>query len=93
MKNTREKVPVIDTDIHNNLPSPESLHPYLSERWRKHQAMIGGRGHAGSNYPRGMPHAARYDAWPSSPLGLHRVQILLLCRNNCSTLGTLSTGF
>lgn len=68
MKSTREKIPVIDTDIHNNLPSPESLHPYLSERWRKHQAMIGGRGHAGSNYPRGMPHAARHDAWPPSGL-------------------------
>ena len=68
MKSTREKVPVIDTDIHNTLASPESLHPYLSERWRKHQAMIGGRGHAGSNYPRGMPHAARYDAWPPSGL-------------------------
>ena len=68
MKSTREKVPVIDTDIHNNLPSSESLHPYLSERWRKHQEMIGGRGHAGSAYPRAMPHAARHDALPPSGL-------------------------
>ena len=68
MKSTREKVPVIDCDIHNNLPSQEALLPYLSERWRKHHEMFGMRGHVGSAYPRAMPNAARHDSW--SPSGL-----------------------
>lgn len=68
MKGTREKVPVIDCDIHNNLPSQEALLPYLSERWRKHHKTFGMRGHVGSAYPRAMPNAARHDSWPPSGL-------------------------
>ncbi len=68
MKGTRETVPVIDGDIHNNLPSEDALVPYLSERWQKHHETIGGRGHAGGYYPRAMPNAARHDSWPPSGL-------------------------
>ena len=68
MKGTRTKVPIIDGDIHNALPSGDTLLQYLPERWRKHHETIGGRGHSGSSYPRAMPNAARHDSW--SPSGL-----------------------
>src|SRR5258708_12259974 len=59
---------VIDRDIHPNLKSPKALHPYLSERWRKHRDTIGDRGFGGSYYPRANPNAARTDAWPPNGL-------------------------
>jgi predicted TIM-barrel fold metal-dependent hydrolase len=58
---------IIDCDIHNVL-SPGSLDPFLSERWRRHHREFGPRGHPGSVYPKGAPHAARGDAWPPSGL-------------------------
>jgi uncharacterized protein len=63
-----EKLAVIDCDIHPALKSPKALHPYLSERWRRHRDTIGDRGFAGSYYPRANPNAARTDAWPPSGL-------------------------
>src|SRR6185503_10943068 len=62
------KLSVIDCDIHPNLKSPKALHPYLSERWRRHRDTIGDRGFAGSYYPRANPNAARTDSWPPSGL-------------------------
>jgi uncharacterized protein len=62
------KLAVIDCDIHPALKSPKALHPYLSERWRKHRDTIGDRGFAGSYYPRANPNAARTDAWPPNGL-------------------------
>jgi uncharacterized protein len=59
---------VIDCDIHPALKSPKALHPYLSERWRRHRDTIGDRGFAGSYYPRANPNAARTDAWPPNGL-------------------------
>src|SRR5215207_843945 len=59
---------VIDCDIHPALKSPKALHPYLSERWRKHRDTIGDRGFGGAYYPRANPNAARTDAWPPSGL-------------------------
>jgi predicted TIM-barrel fold metal-dependent hydrolase len=59
---------VIDCDIHPALKSPKALHPYLSERWRRHRDTIGDRGYAGSYYPRANPNAARTDAWPPNGL-------------------------
>jgi uncharacterized protein len=59
---------VIDCDIHPALKSPKALHPYLSERWRRHRDTIGDRGFAGSYYPRANPNAARTDAWPANGL-------------------------
>jgi uncharacterized protein len=62
------KLPVIDCDIHPNPKSPDALDPYLSERWREHRKSIGGRGFAGSYYPRANMNAARTDSWPPSGL-------------------------
>ena len=76
------KVAVIDCDIHNALPSEKALHPYLPDRWRRHDLMVGRRGHHGSSYPRAMPNAARHDAWPpsgrlpGSDLGFMQEQLL-----------------
>ena len=64
----RTKMAVIDCDIHPALKSPKALHPYLSERWRRHRDSIGDRGFAGSYYPRANPNAARTDAWPPNGL-------------------------
>ncbi|MFN8526441.1 MAG: amidohydrolase family protein [Chloroflexota bacterium] len=64
----RTSYAVIDCDIHPNLKHPKALHPYMSERWRKHAELIGGRGHGGSYYPRANPNAARWDSWPPNGL-------------------------
>ncbi len=64
----RMRLPIVDCDIHPNLKSPNALDPYLSERWREHRKTIGGRGFAGSYYPRANMNAARTDAWPPSGL-------------------------
>lgn len=66
MKRRPPKMPVIDCDIHNALPSQKALLPYLPDHWRRHHEMIGMRGHYGSYYPRAMKNAARHDAWPPS---------------------------
>ena len=63
---TRRKMPVIDCDIHNAVPSHKALHPYMSERWRRHLEMVGTPARNGSYIPRGVPYAARKDAWPPS---------------------------
>ena len=60
---TRRKMPVIDCDIHNAVPSHKVLHPYMSERWRRHLEMVGTPARNGSYIPRGVPYAARKDAW------------------------------
>ena len=57
---------VIDGDIHPNLATPDALDPYLSERWREYRKSIGGRGFAGSYYPRAFPNAARTLRHPGS---------------------------
>ena len=73
---------VIDCDIHPNLAAPNALDPYLSERWREYRKGIGGRGFAGSYYPRAFPNAARTDSFPptggppSSDLNFMRYQLL-----------------
>ncbi len=67
-KGARERIPVIDCDIHNAMPSDQVLYRYLPERWRRYHQMIGMRGHYGGSYPRAVPNAARHDAWPPSGL-------------------------
>ena len=62
------KMAVIDSDIHNDVPSDETLYPYLPDRWRRYHEMIGLRGFYGTSYPRARRNAARYDAWPPSGL-------------------------
>jgi predicted TIM-barrel fold metal-dependent hydrolase len=64
----REKLAVIDCDIHNAMPNDQTLYKYLSPRWRRHHETVGVRGHVGQGYPRAMKNAARHDAWPPSGL-------------------------
>jgi predicted TIM-barrel fold metal-dependent hydrolase len=68
VRTRRTELAVIDCDIHPALKSPKALHPYLSERWRRHRDTIGDRGFGGSYYPRANPNAARTDAWPPNGL-------------------------
>jgi hypothetical protein len=62
----REKLAVIDGDIHNAPASDKTLYKYLPARWQRHHELIGLRGHYGGYYPRAMPNAARHDAWPDN---------------------------
>lgn len=62
---TAAKQMIIDCDIHNVM-SPNSLDPYLSNRWLQHLRTYGSRQHSGNVYPKGSP--ARYDAFPPSGL-------------------------
>ena len=62
------KMAIIDTDIHNDVPSDETLYRYLPDRWRRYHEMIGLRGFYGTSYPRASRNAARHDAWPPSGL-------------------------
>lgn len=79
----REKLAVIDTDIHNTIGKPQETWPrYLSKQWYEYFKMNGLRGRQGQNYPRGTPYAARDDAWtpsggrPGSDLGFMQEQLL-----------------
>lgn len=64
----REKLAVIDCDIHAAMPNDATLFKYLAPRWRQHHEQFGMRGHVGGAYPRAVPHAARVDSWPPSGL-------------------------
>ena len=61
----RVKQMIIDCDIHNVM-SPNSLDPFLPNRWLLHKRTFGSRQHSGSVYPKGSP--GRYDAFPPSGL-------------------------
>jgi predicted TIM-barrel fold metal-dependent hydrolase len=82
----RQKLRLIDSDIHPALRNASDLDPYLSERWRRHIAEYGKRGRGPyalrNTYPRFMPNTARRDAWPEngappgSDLDFMRAQLL-----------------
>jgi predicted TIM-barrel fold metal-dependent hydrolase len=61
---TRVKPAVIDGDIHNDMPSPQALLPFLPAEWRDYHARFGTFGYSATAYPRINPNAARHDAWP-----------------------------
>ena len=63
-----KKVTVIDCDIHNAMPSGDTLHKYIPDRWLNHHKTFGGRSRSGASYPRIVPNAARHDSWPPSGL-------------------------
>ena len=58
----RPRHSVIDCDIHPNLETPERPRQVPVERWQEYRKGIGGRGFAGSYYPRAFPNAARTDS-------------------------------
>src|SRR5690242_4240946 len=65
----RAATAIVDTDIHNELPSRAALVPYLPERWRRHHELVGTRtGKRGAGYPRSVTGNARTDSWPPSGL-------------------------
>ncbi len=83
----REKLAVIDCDIHNAMPNDKTLLKYLPARWRRHYETIGMRSYIGSSYPRAMKNAARHDSWPAS--GLPPGAISTLCARSCWMNGRL----
>jgi predicted TIM-barrel fold metal-dependent hydrolase len=62
---------LIDCDVHNAVPSDDTLRPYLPARWRDHMDQIGPRTFSpyetGYVYPKVSPGGgSRTDAWPPS---------------------------
>jgi uncharacterized protein len=57
---------IIDCDIHQYVPSPRTLMPYLSLRWQRYVEESGFQAPANSPYPKGSPGASRLDAFPPS---------------------------
>ncbi|MEM7347647.1 MAG: amidohydrolase family protein [Chloroflexota bacterium] len=56
---------LIDCDIHNTMPSNDSMSKYLSSRWKRHLDDYGLRSYfSGGYYHRSHANAARDDAWP-----------------------------
>ncbi|MBV7332094.1 amidohydrolase [Chloroflexi bacterium TSY] len=63
--------PVIDCDIHNELPSLSALFPYLTDHWCDYIRETGFGGPGTNDYPRGAPTSARPGSRPEdgSPPG------------------------
>ena len=60
-KAERNGQPLIDCDIHNTVPSLETLYPYLPEHWVDYTTYSAFTGPDVSDYPAGSPIAARSD--------------------------------
>ena len=50
--------PVIDTDIHCNVPSPRALFPYLTAHWQEYITTSAFKGPTDNSYPLGAPTSA-----------------------------------
>ena len=57
---------LIDSDVHNNLPSIEVLYPHLSDHWRDYLVERGVGSLEPNYYPAGAPLSARPGAVPPS---------------------------
>ncbi|MCC7369561.1 MAG: amidohydrolase [Chloroflexi bacterium] len=74
--------PVIDTDIHCNVPNVRALFPYLSEHWREYITYSAFKGPVDTAYPRGaatssLPGTSGPDGEaPGTSLKLVREQVL-----------------
>lgn len=73
--------PVIDCDLHNELPKLETLIPYLEDHWVVYINESAFRGPNANDYPRGAPTSAREgtkpeNGPPGSDLGLMQKQVL-----------------
>ena len=62
---------IIDCDVHNVVPTPEALFPYLSAHWREYLTQSAFRGPTDSAYPKGAPISVR----PGAPIGSELQQI------------------
>jgi len=69
---SRDRLPVIDCDIHPQVANPHDLAQFLPERWRDYARLWGGfyrQALADTlSHPRMAPQVSRADAWP--PQGL-----------------------
>ena len=70
-KQDRNDRPLIDCDIHNSVPSLETLHPYLADHWVDYVTYSAFDGPEANDYPAGSPIAVRpdYRDESSSPPG------------------------
>ena len=73
--------PVIDVDIHCNVPSAQALFPYLSAHWREYMTYSAFKGPTDTPYPGGAPTTALpgtrpENGPPGSSLALVREQVL-----------------
>jgi len=74
--------PVIDVDIHCNVPSAQALFPYLSAHWREYIAYSAFKGPTDTAYPAGAPTTAlpgtrpAEGGPPASSLALIREHVL-----------------
>ena len=81
----RSDRPLIDCDIHNELPSLKTLVPYLPDHWCDYINTSGFMGPDANDYPRGVPTSARPDTAPpsgdppGSDLAMLREQVLEAC--------------
>ncbi len=75
------QAPVVDCDIHNEVPTIQALFPYLSDHWREHITQSLFKGPVDHIYPPGSPATARPGSTPEtgpagSDLALLRAQAL-----------------
>lgn len=74
----RSGVQAIDCDIHNEVPSLETLFPYLSDFWCDYCSISGFGGPDANDYPRGAPITTHPDAKPPWEVTLAHVREQLL---------------
>ncbi len=74
---------LIDCDLHNVVPSIQTLFPYLSEHWREYVSQSASNGAPDTAYPASMPTSA----WPSTrpANGVRRVRASTYCGRTCWT--------
>ena len=61
---SRERLALVDCDIHVAGRSQRDYAEHLAPRWRRHLELFGAARPNGANYPRANDHAARTDSWP-----------------------------
>jgi predicted TIM-barrel fold metal-dependent hydrolase len=92
---SQTKLGIVDCDVHPYTKSPADLDQFLSERWRKHRASIGGRARSpfsnAPNYPRMSPFTGmRMDSYPKD--GTHPGSDLAMMQEQLLDLFNVSYG-
>ena len=92
---SQTKLGIVDCDVHPYTKSPADLDQFLSERWRKHRASVGGRARSAfanaPNYPRMSPFTGmRMDSYPKD--GTHPGSDLEIMREQLLDLFNVSYG-
>ena len=71
-------VKAIDCDIHNEVPTLQTLYPYMSDFWCDYCRNSGFRGPDANDYPRGAPLTTHPDAPSPWDIDLEHVRQQLL---------------